>query len=138
MICLLIICPAKHLLGDSAGGLAYDPIVIEATEIYYFVFGVLTLLGGVVGYWKAKSVESLALGLICGLTLVGAGFLLYYGNSHVEYLTPGLILGLLTTAGLSGQFIPKVMINRAPPHVIIMALLSGVGLVLTLISFAKK
>ena len=114
------------------------PFVIETTVIYYFVFGVLTLLGGLVGYWKTKSIQALALGLICGLTLVGAGFLVSYGDTHVEYLTPGLILGLLATAGLSGQFIPKVMINRAPPHVIAMAILSGFGLLLTLIAFAKK
>ena len=114
------------------------PFVIETTEIYYFVFGFLTLLGGVVGYWKAKSVPSLVLGLICGLTLAGAGGLIHYGDTHVEYLTPGLILGLLATAGLAGQFIPKVMVNRAPPHVIAMAILSGIGLLLTLIAFAKK
>lgn len=114
------------------------PFVIETTVIYYFVFGALTLLGGLVGYWQTKSIQSLALGLICGLTLVAAGFLVYYGDTHVEYLTPGLILGLLATAGLSGQFIPKVMINRAPPHVIAMAILSGIGMVLTLIAFAKK
>jgi uncharacterized membrane protein (UPF0136 family) len=114
------------------------PFVIETTEIYYFVFGVLTLLGGLVAFWKTKSIQSLALGLVCGLTLVAAGFLVHYGESHVEYLTPGLILGLLATAGLSGQYIPKVMVNRAPLDVIAMAILSGIGMVLTLIAFAKK
>lgn len=112
--------------------------VIETTEIYYFVLGVLTLLGGVVGYWNAKSVPSLVWGILGGVTLIVAGFLICYGQTHEEYLTPGLILGLLATAGLAGQFIPKVMINRALPHVIAMAILSGLGLILTLISFAKK
>jgi len=78
------------------------------------------------------------LGVICGLTLVAAGFLIYYGKTHAGTLNAALILGLLATAGLSGQFIPKVMINRALPHVIIMAVLSGIGMVLTLIAFAQK
>ena len=39
---------------------------------------------------------------------------------------------------LAGFFIPKVMLNRAAPHVILMAVLSGIGMLLTLISFAGK
>lgn len=112
--------------------------MIQATQIYYFVFGALTLIGGIVGYWKTKTFQALALGVICGLAMLGAGLLIYYGEGHTGRLNAGLIMGLLATAGLSGQFIPKVMMNRAAPHVIIMAVLSGIGMVLTLIAFTKK
>jgi uncharacterized membrane protein (UPF0136 family) len=115
--------------------LAYDPPVIEATEIYYIVFGIVTFLGGVIGYAKAKSTPSLVIGLIFGITLVSAGILLLCGQTNTIKL--GLILGLLSTAVLSGLFIPKVMMNRAAPHVIAMAVLSGAGLVLTLIALGK-
>ena len=112
--------------------------VIQATEIYYIIFGVLTLLGGIVGYAKAKSLPSLITGLIYGLTLLAAGILIFYGQTSVNLVKMGLILGLLATAALAGQFIPKVMMNRAAPHVIVMAVLSGIGMVMTLIAFAGK
>lgn len=108
--------------------------MIQATEIYYIVFGVLTLIGGIIGYAKAKSLPSLIAGTISGLVLIGAGGLMLYGQTNTIKI--GLILGLLATAGLAGQFIPKVMMNRAAPHVILMAVLSGLGMVLTLIAFA--
>ncbi|MEI7957644.1 MAG: TMEM14 family protein [Verrucomicrobiota bacterium] len=113
--------------------------MIQATEIYYIVFGALTLLGGTVGYLKAKSLPSLIAGMLFGIALIAAGVLLLNGQAgNTKFIKVGLILGLLATAGLAGQFIPKVMINRAAPHVIAMAVLSAVGMVLTLISFTGK
>ena len=91
------------------------------------------------GYVKAKSLPSLILGLLYGAALIAAGILLFNGQpDHMKHIKAGLILGLLATAGLAGQFIPKVMVNRAPPHVIVMALLSAVGMALTLIVFSGK
>ncbi|MEI8233227.1 MAG: TMEM14 family protein [Verrucomicrobiota bacterium] len=110
--------------------------MIQAAEIYYIVFGMVTLLGGIVGYAKVKSLPPLVIGLVFGLTLVGAGILLFCG--HTNTIKIGLLLGLLATALLSGLFIPKVMMNRAAPHVIAMAVLSGIGMALTLIAFAGK
>ena len=129
----------KYLLGDIGFGFAYDPYVIHATEIYYLVFGTLTLLGGIVGYIKVKSLPSLVLGIVYGIALISAGILLFNGSpDHLKNVKVGLIVGLLATAGLAGQFIPKVMVNRAAPHVIVMALLSAVGMALTLIAFSGK
>ena len=107
--------------------------MIQATEIFYFVLGVLTLLGGIVSYIKAKRLPTLILGIIFGLVLITAGFLMLYAKANPDYLKPSLILGLLATAALAGQFIPKIMMNRAAPNVIVMAILSGVGMILTLI-----
>ena len=126
-------------MGDRGCSFAYDLHVIQATEIFYIIFGALTLLGGIVGYVKAKSLPSLLVGILAGLVLIAAGILLFIGQADSpNNVKVGLILGLLTTAGLAGQFIPKVMINRAKPHVIVMAILSAVGMVLTLIAFNAK
>ena len=137
-MCARILRQTKHLLSDRPPGFAYDPRVIQATEIYYIVFGALTLLGGIVGYLKAKSWPSLLAGVLFGLALIGAGTLMIYGATYPNYLMPGKILGLLATAGLAGWFIPKVMMNRAAPHVIAMAVLSAIGMVLMLIVFGTK
>jgi len=137
-MCPRILRFAKYLLSDRPPGFAYDPRVIRATEIYYIVFGALTLLGGIVGYLKAKSWPSLLAGVLFGIALVGAGLLMIYGATDPNYLMPGKILGLLATVGLGGWFIPKVMMNRAAPHVIAMAVLSAIGMILTLIVFGTK
>ncbi len=107
--------------------------MINATKIFYFIFGVLTILGGVMGYVKAGSLVSLIAGSVSGLLLLGAGGLLLSGKLDI-----GLILGVLITVALAGQFVPKVMQGRAAPHIIAMAVLSIVGIILTLISFSKK
>jgi len=109
------------------------PAMTDATKIYYFVFGVLTLLGGIIGFVKAKSLPSLIVGTPCGLLLIAAGVLILYGKINLA-----LILGLLVCVAMAGQFVPKVMLNRAPIHAIVMAVLSVLGLVFTLIAFAKK
>ena len=90
------------------------------------------------GYLKAKSLPSLINGLFFGIALLVAGLLMTYGGANIKSIKAGLIIGLLSTAMLAGFFIPKVMLNRAAPHVILMAVLSGIGMLLTLISFAGK
>jgi uncharacterized membrane protein (UPF0136 family) len=107
--------------------------MIEVTKIYYLVFGLLTLIGGIMGYVKAKSLASIVAGSICGVLLLGAGVLLFMGKVNLA-----LILGILVSVALAGQFVPKVMLNRAPIHALIMAVLSIIGVIFTLIAFTKK
>ena len=49
---------------------------MEAAKIYFIVFGVLTILGGIVGYVKAGSVASIIAGSITGVLLLVAAFVL--------------------------------------------------------------
>jgi len=106
--------------------------MVDFIKVYYLVFGILTIVGGIIGFVKAKSRASLIAGVLCGVALIVAHFLLQRGNGMM-----GLIVGLVISALLGGKFIPKAMENRAGPHVIIMAVLSAVSLIVTLISFAK-
>ena len=107
--------------------------MIDVTKIFYLVFGILTIVGGVIGFVKAKSRASLIAGGSTGLLLVASSIVIMTGRVDL-----GLMLGLLVSVALAGQFIPKVMLNRAPIHSVIMAILSAASLIVTLIAFAKK
>lgn len=104
----------------------------DAAKIYYIVFGLLTLVGGVMGYLKAKSMISLVAGIICGLGLFAAAFLI-----HVS-LIGALVAGLLVSTALAGKFVPDFIHKKAVFPGGVMALLSIAGVVITLLALNKK
>ena len=107
--------------------------MIQVVPIYYLIFGLLTLIGGSVAYQTTKALFTLIGGIVCGLALLAAGIVMSTGHTNI-----GLIIGILFTVALAGRFIPKVLLNRAPIHLVFMAALSALGVILTLIAFAKK
>ena len=54
--------------------------MLELTKNYYFIFGALTILGGVIGFVKAGSKASLIAGGISGLLILIAAWLVMSGN----------------------------------------------------------
>ena len=50
--------------------------MIELTKYYYYLFGVLTIIGGAIGYFKAGSTASIIAGTVCGALLIFAGVLI--------------------------------------------------------------
>lgn len=107
--------------------------MISVTKIFYIIFGVFTILGGLMGYLKANSKASLIAGSISGvLLLVAALFLL------PQSLNAGLILGLLVSVAMLGQFLPMLLHKEAKPHVILSVLFGISSVVLTLLSWYRK
>ena len=102
------------------------------TKIYFLVFGLLTIAGGVMGYVKAGSTASLIAGGISGVLLIVAALLL---PSHVAI---GLALGIIVSLLLAGRFLPaffktgKMMPNG------MMALLSIVAIVFAILAWLRK
>ena len=98
------------------------------TKIYFLVFGLLTIAGGVMGYVKAGSTASLIAGGISGVLLIVAA-------SHVAI---GLALGIIVSLLLAGRFLPtffktgKMMPNG------MMALLSIVAIVFAILAWLRK
>lgn len=88
---------------------------------YFLFFGALTLLGGVMGYVKAKSTASLIAGGVSGLLLIGGALLFRYG-----YLQGGVILLLLVSLALLGRFLPSLLRGKLNPAAYV-APLSAVG-----------
>jgi uncharacterized membrane protein (UPF0136 family) len=105
---------------------------MEAAKLYFIVFGVLTVAGGVVGYVKAGSVASIIAGSIAGVLLLVAAFLL------PEHRAIGLATAFMISLLLAAQFVPKfIRTGRAMPAGM-MSILSVIGLVAAIVAWVKK
>jgi uncharacterized membrane protein (UPF0136 family) len=99
--------------------------MFDVLRIYLFVFGVLTVVGGVMGFVKAKSNASLIAGGISGVLLLVAGYLM--GSASAQ---AGLILGLVVSVALAGRFVPSYLKTKKAMPAGLMAVLSVIGVVL--------
>ena len=105
---------------------------MEAAKIYFIVFGVLTVAGGVVGYVKAGSVASIIAGSITGVLLLVAAFLL------PEHRAIGLATAFIISLLLAAQFAPKfIRTGRAMPAGM-MSILSVIGIIVAIVAWVKK
>jgi uncharacterized membrane protein (UPF0136 family) len=103
-----------------------------AAKIYFIVFGILTIAGGVIGYVKAGSMPSIIAGSISGILLLVAAFLL--PDHRVAGLATGLIISLL----LAGQFIPKFIRTGKAMPAGMMSILSAIGIIMAIVAWTKK
>lgn len=106
--------------------------MLEPAKIYFLVFGLLTIAGGIMGFVKAGSIVSLVAGAITGVLLIIAGVLL---PEHREF---GLGLALLTSAILAGQFIPRVFRTRRLVPAGMMSLLSVIGIIIAILAWMGR
>jgi uncharacterized membrane protein (UPF0136 family) len=106
--------------------------MIDVTKIYYFIFGALTIVGGVMGFVKKASKISLIAGGLCGVLLLIAGLMLR------DKPQAGLILGGVVSLALAAQFLPAFLnkLNWMPAGM--MTVLSILGIIATLVGFAKR
>ena len=104
----------------------------DATKVYYVMFGILTLVGGIMGYVKAHSAPSLIAGVICGILLFLAAFLM------TASLNGSLVLGLLVSISVAGKFVPDSLHKRALFPGGLMAILSMISITLTLLSWYRR
>jgi uncharacterized membrane protein (UPF0136 family) len=106
--------------------------MLGPTKIYFIIFGLLTIAGGIMGYVKAGSTPSLIAGSISGLLLLVAAFLLS-GST-----TAGLALGGIVSLLLIGYFLPKFLHTKAMMPAGMMSLLSIVGIVLAILAWVRR
>ncbi len=106
--------------------------MLEAIRFYLFLFGVLTIAGGIMGFVKAKSRASLVAGTVSGVLLLGAGYAVA-GRGSV-----GLIVGLVVSLALAARFGATFKKSRkAMPHGL-MALLGTVGVIVTTLGLLER
>ena len=106
--------------------------MLVPTKIYFIVFGLLTIAGGIMGYVKAGSNASLIAGSLSGLLLLLAAFLLPNRASL------GLALGGIVSLLLIGYFLPAFVRTGKMMPAGMMSLLSILGMVLAIVAWIRK
>ena len=106
--------------------------MIGPAKIYFIIFGLLTIVGGVMGYVKAGSTASIIAGGISGVALIAAAFLLP-GNVAV-----GLIIAGIVSVLLAGRFIPNFMQTGKVMPAGLMSVLSVIGVIVAIVAWIKK
>lgn len=90
-------------------------------KLYFLVFGILTLAGGIMGYAKANSMASLIAGGLSGLLLIAGSFMLTPGGRPV-------LIGLgVVSLALAARFVPAFINTMKFMPAGIMAILSVIG-----------
>lgn len=105
---------------------------MDATSIYFLIFGALTIIGGIIGYVKAGSLPSIIAGAITGILLLVAGWILPSNRM------PGLVIGLIVSLLLAAQFVPKFIRTKSVMPAGLMSILSVIGIVLAIVAWMKK
>ena len=106
--------------------------MIGPAKIYFIVFGLLTIVGGVMGYVKAGSTASLVAGSISGILLLVAAFLL------PGQLVIGLVLGAVVSILLAGRFVPVFLKTHQVMPAGLMSVLSVIGIIMAIVAWVKK
>jgi len=106
--------------------------MLDAAKFYFIAFGVVTIAGGVIGYFKAGSVISIVAGAITGSLLIAAGVIL---RLHPEL---GVGLALLTSLVLAAQFIPRLLRTRRLVPAGVMSVLSVIGILIAVATWVWK
>ena len=106
--------------------------MLGPAKIYFIIFGILTIAGGIVGYVKAGSAPSIIAGSITGvLLLIGAWIL-------PEHQVAGLITVLIVSLLLAAQFVPKFIRTGKAMPAGMMSILSVIGIIVAIVAWLKK
>ena len=103
--------------------------MLELTKYYYFIFGGLTILGGVMGFVKAGSRASLIAGGVSGALILVAAWLVMTGR-----VQNGLILGLVVSSLLELRFFPAFVKTKKFMPAGMMTGLSVIGSVVSVLA----
>ncbi len=106
--------------------------MLGPAKIYFIVFGLLTIVGGVIGYVSKGSVPSVIAGSISGIALLAAAFLL------PNNVAVGLVLAGLVSMLLAGRFVPAFLETGAVMPAGMMSVLSVIGVILAIVAWMKR
>jgi uncharacterized membrane protein (UPF0136 family) len=102
---------------------------MRTAALYEMLFGLLTLVGGIIGFTSAGSWISLASGGVAGIILIVAAFSMQKGSRTGLYVTLVVTLALLGNFGYKFFLDPTARFMPAG----LMSILSGISLIVLLI-----
>ncbi len=106
--------------------------MLGPAKIYFIIFGLLTIIGGIIGYASKGSMASIIAGSISGIILLVAAFLL--PNNAVL----GLALAAVVSILLAGRFVPAFLKTNDWMPAGMMSILSVIGVVMAIVAWMKK
>lgn len=105
---------------------------------YYAAFGAISLLLGIVGFIKAKSIPSLVAGGISGIGLCAAAVVIARHVREGSSATNGYILALVLSFLLLGKFLPGFLKTKKVYPAGLMAALSLGGVAIGILALTSK
>jgi uncharacterized membrane protein (UPF0136 family) len=106
--------------------------MIGPAKIYFIIFGLLTIIGGIIGFTSKGSVASIIAGSISGILLLVAAFLL------PNNVATGLVLAAVVSLLLAGRFVPAFLKTGHWMPAGMMSILSVIGVVMAIVAWIKK
>lgn len=106
--------------------------MIGPAKIYFILFGLLTIVGGVIGYASKGSMASIIAGSVSGILLLVGAYLL--GNNT----TAGLAVVGIVSILLAGRFIPAFLKSGDFMPAGMMSILSAIGIVMAILAFVRR
>lgn len=97
---------------------------MSAVGVLYVIYAVVLLLGGAMGYAKAKSVPSLVAGVVSAAIMLVAVWLLRHGDARA-----GLALGNVVSVALAGFFFQRYRDTRKVMPAVLICVLSAAVIV---------
>ncbi|HSH40492.1 MAG TPA: TMEM14 family protein [Chthoniobacterales bacterium] len=106
--------------------------MIGPAKIYFIIFGLLTIIGGVIGYASKGSMASIVAGSISGILLLVGAFVLPNNT------TAGLAIAGIVSILLAGRFIPAFVKTGDFMPAGMMAFLSAIGVIVAIAAFMRR
>ena len=106
--------------------------MLGPAKIYFIVFGLLTIIGGVIGFASKGSMASIIAGSVSGVLILLAAFLL------PNNVTAGLVLAGVISIALAGRFVPAFIKTGDFMPAGMMSILSVIGIIMAVLAWVKR